>query len=99
MAQQTHKNKVRHAAISLQTQIRLRQDRRQGVRLGRVDLVGYLDAEDGDVEEVVDDVHAPVRGGPRRTVEGALVERLVRDVEGRLEEVLELVEDERYRRR
>ena len=53
------------------------------------------DAEDTNVEEVIDDVHAAVGRGACGAVEGAFGEVRVRSVERGLEEVGEFVEDVR----
>ena len=55
--------------------------------------VGHGDAEDGDVEKVVDDVHAAGGGGLGGPVEGAFGEGGVGGVVGGFEEVGEFIED------
>ena len=45
------------------------------------------------IQEVVDDVHQAIAVGAGRTIDSASVEAGIRDVEGRFEEVLKLVQD------
>ncbi len=57
------------------------------------DVIGDIDAEDVEIQEMVDEHHQPVAVGSRGAVERARGEILRRDVVGGLEEVVELRED------
>ena len=58
-----------------------------------VRAIGYVDTEDGDVKEVIDDVHAASGRGVGGAVEGTFGEFGVEGVVGGFEEVGEFVED------
>lgn len=77
-------------------QIRMRPDTSiptRRIRLRRMHTVRHLDAQDVDIEHVVDDVHAAVRGGAGWSVDAAVWEGRVCFAEWRFEEVGEFIQD------
>lgn len=91
-----HKHSIRRPSVDGQALVAVSSDTpvpRHGVCSGRVDPVGNQDAEDINVEEVVDDVHASCRGGGRRPVHATIIQGGICHVEGALEEVAKFVQD------
>ena len=78
------------------TQIRMRPDTpipMLRIRPRRMHTVRHLDAQDVNIEHVVDNVHAAVRRGAGGSVDAAVREGRVCFAEGRFEEVGEFIQD------
>lgn len=67
----TYQNKVGVLGIQGIALVHLGHDGSLAVGGGSSGLIGDVDAEDGDVEEVVDEVHAAACAGAGRTIDGA----------------------------
>lgn len=91
-----HQDNVRLPTVERAAQCALRPNTataRDGIGLRCAQAIGDQDAQDLDVQEMIDDVHAPISRGTGRTVDAATREVRICYVEGGFEVISELVED------